>query len=150
MRNARTDVKVSRSHREIAAILHELGVPHEVGMCRLTPSNPVLKAPTASVIETIYDELLSDVAFRFNLRCYNEVERLTNDGYFSTDLYMPDGDIALEFDGRGLQSSTYQLNLSCLGPVSRFVSSLWRAITRRCCHTLPKCPFVSRKVITLS
>ena len=68
MRNARTDVKVSRSHREIATILPELGIPHGI-------------------------------------------ERVTNDGYFSVDVYIPDGNIALEFDGRGLHTSTFQLNL---------------------------------------
>jgi hypothetical protein len=37
----------------------------------LTLSNPVLKAPAALAIETIYDdELLSNVAFKINLRCY--------------------------------------------------------------------------------
>ena len=29
----------------------------------------------------------------------HELERLTNDGYFSVDVYMPNGDVALEFDG---------------------------------------------------
>jgi len=47
---------------------------YEAGRCRLTLSNPVLKAPTASAIETIYDELLSNVAFMFNLRRYNEMQ----------------------------------------------------------------------------
>jgi len=41
-----------------------------VGRRRLTVSNPVMKAPTASAIETIYDDLLSNVAFKLNLRCY--------------------------------------------------------------------------------
>jgi hypothetical protein len=27
------------------------------------------------------------------------VERLTNDGYFSVDVYLPDDDVVLEFDG---------------------------------------------------
>jgi len=29
----------------------------------------------------------------------NEVERLTDDGYFSVDVYLPNDDVALEFDG---------------------------------------------------
>ena len=29
----------------------------------------------------------------------HEVERLTDDGYFSVDVYLPDNDMALEFDG---------------------------------------------------
>jgi hypothetical protein len=45
----------------------------EAGRCRLTLSNLVLKAPTASAIGTIYNELVSNVAFNFNLRCYTEV-----------------------------------------------------------------------------
>jgi len=56
MRQAREEVKMVRSHREIASILGELGIPHEV-------------------------------------------ERLTDDGYFSVDVYLPGGDIALELDG---------------------------------------------------
>ena len=47
---------MTRSHKEIASILGQLGIPHEV-------------------------------------------ERLTDDGYFSVDVYLPDNDIALEFDG---------------------------------------------------
>jgi hypothetical protein len=38
----------------------------------LTLSNPVLKAPKASAIETIHDEALSNFAFKFNLRRYRE------------------------------------------------------------------------------
>jgi len=56
MSYARDEVSVTRSHKEIASIIGELGIPHEV-------------------------------------------ERLTDDGYFSVDVYLPDGDFALEFDG---------------------------------------------------
>ena len=56
MSNAREEVTMGSSHTEIASILGELGIPHEV-------------------------------------------ERLTSDGYFSVDVYMPDNDIALEVDG---------------------------------------------------
>ena len=48
----------------------------EVGRCRLTLSRPVLRAPTASVILTVCDELLSNVAFKFNLRRYTEELKL--------------------------------------------------------------------------
>jgi len=56
MRNARDHVTVSRDHKELASIIGELGVPHEV-------------------------------------------EHLTDDGYFSVDVYLPEADVALEFDG---------------------------------------------------
>ena len=56
MYSARDDVTVSRSVKEIASILGDLGIR-------------------------------------------NEVERLTDDGYFSVDVYLPDDDVALEFDG---------------------------------------------------
>jgi len=56
MRDAQEDMTVSRLHREVADILDELGVRHEV-------------------------------------------EHLTDDGYFSVDVYLPDGDVALEIDG---------------------------------------------------
>ena len=45
------DVTVSRDHKEVASIVGELGVPHEV-------------------------------------------ERLNDDGYFSIDVFLPDGDVA--------------------------------------------------------
>jgi hypothetical protein len=56
MRQAHDDVTMSRDHKEVASIIGELGVAHEV-------------------------------------------ERLTNDGYFSVDVYMPGADVALEIDG---------------------------------------------------
>jgi hypothetical protein len=56
MYSARDDVTVSRSVKEIASILGDLGIR-------------------------------------------NEVERLTDDGYLSVDVYLPDDDVALEFDG---------------------------------------------------
>jgi hypothetical protein len=37
--------------------------------------------------------ILGDLGIR------NEVERLTDDGYFSVDVYLPNDDVALEFDG---------------------------------------------------
>jgi len=56
MYSARDDVSVSRSVKEIASILGDLGIR-------------------------------------------NEMERLTDDGYFSVEVYLPDDDVALEFDG---------------------------------------------------
>jgi len=44
----------------------------EVGRCRLIVSKPVLNARLVSALETKYDELLSNVAFNFNLRRYIE------------------------------------------------------------------------------
>ena len=49
---------------------------YEVGRCRLTDSKPVLKAPMVSALETIACyKVVSIVAFKFNLRRYNEVMR---------------------------------------------------------------------------
>ena len=48
----------------------------EVGRCRLTLSRPVLRAHTASVTLTVCDEVLSNVAFKFNLRRYTEELKL--------------------------------------------------------------------------
>jgi hypothetical protein len=56
MLQARDEVKMTKSHKQIASILGDLGIVHEV-------------------------------------------ERLTDDGYFSVDVYVPDNDVALEFDG---------------------------------------------------
>ena len=57
MREIRDDVTVSRSHKEIASIIGDLGVRYEV-------------------------------------------ERLADDSYFSVDVFLPDDDVAIEFDGR--------------------------------------------------
>jgi hypothetical protein len=56
MRDIRDDVTASRSHKEIAAIIGDLGVRYDV-------------------------------------------ERLSDDGNFSVDIYLPDANVALEFDG---------------------------------------------------
>jgi len=56
MRQAQEEVKMGWWPKEIASILGDLGIPHEV-------------------------------------------ERLTDDGYFSVDVYLPGNDIALELDG---------------------------------------------------
>ena len=41
-----------------------------VGRCRLTLSNPVLKAPVAIRLKLEYDDPLSNYALKFNLRRY--------------------------------------------------------------------------------
>jgi len=56
MRQVREHVTTSRSHKQLAEVIGELGVRHEV-------------------------------------------ERVTIDGYFSMDIYLPDHDVAVEFDG---------------------------------------------------
>ena len=56
MRMAKTDVTISKSHRQLAKVFNELDIKHEV-------------------------------------------ERLTDDGYFSMDIYLPEHDVCVEFDG---------------------------------------------------
>jgi hypothetical protein len=56
IQRVRDDVTVSGAHRELASVIGELGVRHEV-------------------------------------------ERVTADGYFSMDIYLPEHDVAVEFDG---------------------------------------------------
>jgi hypothetical protein len=63
---------------------------------------PKLKAPGPSLLTLKYDEPLSSYAFKFNLRRYHMF------GAGGGGLEMP-GDAML---GRGLHSSTFQLNLS--------------------------------------
>ena len=43
------------------------------GRCRLTLSNPVLKAPMVQRLKLKYDEPPSNFAFKFNLRRYTTV-----------------------------------------------------------------------------
>ena len=55
--------------------------PHEVGRCRFTVSEPELKARPVSAISALKlkcNEPLSNVAFNFNLRRYNEVKEHTS------------------------------------------------------------------------
>jgi len=56
MRDVRDDTTTSQSQQDLASVLDQLGIRHEV-------------------------------------------ERVTDDGYFSMDIYLPDYDVALEFDG---------------------------------------------------
>jgi hypothetical protein len=63
---------------------------------------PMSKAPGSKLLKLKYDKLLSNVAFNFNLRRYSQ-EFLK---------------WALQPPGRGLHSSTFQLNLSRVGHTS--------------------------------
>ena len=47
------------------------GIPHSVGRCRLTLSNPRLKPPGTKRLKLKCDIVLSSFAFKFNLRRYN-------------------------------------------------------------------------------
>jgi len=46
----------------------------KVGQFKLTGSKPVLKAPMVSALDTINDESLSNLAFKFNLRRYTKAK----------------------------------------------------------------------------
>ena len=48
---------------------------------------------TVSMPQREVASIIGDLGIRY------EVERLTDDGYFSVDVYLPDFDVALEFDG---------------------------------------------------
>jgi hypothetical protein len=76
---------------------HRVGAHHNPDLGRavqVDPVNPVLKAPGSMLLKLRYDGPLSDFGFRFNLRLYTSVQ---NGGVMH---------------GRGLHSSTLQLNLS--------------------------------------
>ena len=47
-----------------------------VSRCRLTLSNPVLKAPGIKLLKLKYGKPLSKFAFKFNLRRYNMVRKI--------------------------------------------------------------------------
>jgi hypothetical protein len=51
--------------------------------CRSTASEPVLKAPTVSALETIIPKLLSTLAVNFNLRRHRKVQKHL--GYHATE-----------------------------------------------------------------
>jgi hypothetical protein len=68
---------------------------------------PTLKAPGTKRLKLEYDGLLSDFAFKFNLRCYNK--ETTTDGADSGDV---DDSTDAGAAGMGLHSSTVQPNLS--------------------------------------
>ena len=71
---------------------------------QLDPSKPTLKPPGTNGLNLKIDESLSTFAFKFNLRRYDE-GAVGEDGMVFSDMQ--------EFiHGRGLHSSTFQLNLS--------------------------------------
>ena len=67
---------------------------------QVDPIKPTLKAPGTKLLKLQYDKPLSTFAFKFNLRRYT-LEMLHFSQYHDAD-------------GRGLHSSTSQLNLSRL------------------------------------
>jgi len=73
---------------------------------QVDPIKPRLKAPVSKSLKLKYDELLSNVASKFNLRRYN----------------LAGVEMSLHplMSGRGLHSSTSQLNLSLFGYTSGF------------------------------
>jgi hypothetical protein len=60
-----------RRYITVGQVLNE-ALGDKVGRCRLTVSNPVLKARLVSPLELECDEPLSNVAFTFNLRRYDK------------------------------------------------------------------------------
>ena len=99
MYSARDDVTVSRSVKEIASILGDLGIR-------------------------------------------NEVERLTDDSYFSVDVYLPDDDVALEFDG---PSHFIQICDGGEGAAPGGVGDASRASTRKTMRTELRDMFLARR-----
>ena len=77
---------------------------------QVDPIEPVLKAPGSMLLNLRYDGLLSDVAFRFNLRRYNQGGRENVEEAFAyvVQEYLTD----ITASGRGLHSFTSRLNLS--------------------------------------
>ena len=69
---------------------------------QVDPIKPTLTPPEIKRLKAKYDKLLSNIALKFNLRRYiMEIEKLETSG-----------DVACLHIGRGLHSSTFQLNLS--------------------------------------
>jgi hypothetical protein len=60
------------------------------------------------------------------LRVRHEVERRTDDGYFSMDIYLPDYDVAVEFDG-----PTHYYHTSESSSTSRDASTTTRSPTAK-------------------
>ena len=73
-------------------------------MVQVDHFTPALKAPVSHSLKLNYDEMLSNVAFKFNMRRHSLVHML--------DHRLMREDIVLLLVGRGLHSSTFQLNLS--------------------------------------
>jgi hypothetical protein len=61
----------------------------KVGRCRLTPIKPKLKAPGTKRLKLTFDKLLSNFAFKFNLRrcskcCDKPTKKVTTGAIYST------------------------------------------------------------------
>jgi hypothetical protein len=67
---------------------------------QVDPIKAMLKAPGTKLLKLEYDELLSSFAFKFSLRRYMK----------GGDLFR--AKLRKELTGRGLHSSTFQLNVS--------------------------------------
>jgi len=72
---------------------------------KVDPIKPKLKPPGTTCLKLKHDGLLSNFGFKFNLRRYAAVR------VFQAVNAQVKGD---KLDGRGLHSSTFQLNVSAL------------------------------------
>ena len=80
---------------------------------KLYPIKPTLKAPGIKHLKLTYDKPLSKFALKFNLRCYSPVPVDKS----VVGLMAKDTEPVIEqvlVTGRGLLSSTFQLNLCAL------------------------------------
>jgi len=80
---------------------------------QVDPIKPTMKAPGTKRLKLEYDETLSDFAFKFKLCRYMKVSQAKMEQLTSESLTMHDDAV-----GRGLHSSTFQLNLSRVGHTS--------------------------------
>jgi len=72
---------------------------HQGRAVQVDPFKPTLKAPGTKRLKLKHDKLVSSFAFIFNLRRYIKAQK---------GMQLPEANIM----GRGLHSSTFQLNLS--------------------------------------
>jgi len=90
------------------------------GTVQVDPMKPKLKPPGTEHLKLKCEILLSTCAFKFNSRRYNMVDELTGDigiEFLGPEhrllSYKPTAcQIILPMPGKGLHSSTFQLNLS--------------------------------------
>jgi len=81
---------------------------------QLDPIKPTLKAPGAKRLKLQCNEALSNCAFNFNLRRYTQAYCACG---YTRDVF---GQPVPMTEGRGFLSSTFLLNLSCIGhPVTQ-------------------------------
>jgi len=77
------------------------------------------------------DEPHSKFAFKFNLRRYDEDEKDDDDDEGGEDKLDPfDDDVVFNADGRGLHSSTSQLNISALSGIKGILGVLRECLGR--------------------